>query len=119
MAVTDRVRAGVLFDLYGPLLTDHQQDVWQLYYLEDWSLAEIGAAKSVSRAAIHDVLDRTLGILEEFESHLGLLDQWQTRRKRLRELVRLAGLLPTHCENAKTICAYVNEWADEEGLGDV
>jgi len=43
----ERVDAALFFDMYGELLTAHQQEIWQLYYLEDWSLAEISQAKNL------------------------------------------------------------------------
>lgn len=111
----DRVRAGLLFDIYGPLLTDHQQEVWQLYYLEDWSLAEIGEARQISRAAVHDLLERTEKLLEDYEARLGLLELHQRRRERFQTVLQaLQGL-----EGAGTVRTVMERWAEEEGLTDV
>lgn len=119
MASQDRVRAGLLFDWYGPLLTQHQQDVWQLYYWEDWSLAEIGTSQGVSRAAVHDMLERTDRLLEEYEERLGLLRQHQRRRTHLAEAMRLAEQLMPVSEDAQAIRAILKSLAEEEGLSDV
>ncbi|WP_338055155.1 YlxM family DNA-binding protein [Sulfobacillus harzensis] len=106
------MRAGLLFDMYGPLLTDHQQEVWQLYYMEDWSLAEIGEARKISRAAVYDLLDRTEKLLEDYEARLGLLAANERRRDRFRTL--LAAL-----KGVPEVRAVVEQWAEEEGLTDV
>lgn len=119
MASQDRVRAGLLFDLYGPLLTDHQQDVWQLYYLEDWSLAEISAAQGVSRAAVHDLLERTDRLVEDYEARLGLLAQLDRRRVRLQETFRLTRLLPEDLDATRWVLGALTQLAEEEGLSDV
>ncbi len=119
MGSLDRVRAGLLFDLYGPLLTEHQQEAWQLYYLEDWSLAEISTVEQVSRAAVHDLLDRTEKLLEDYEARLGLLAQHQRRRVRLEEALRLVAQLPRNSREADQVRTSIAHLAEEEGVSDV
>ncbi|NLY49547.1 MAG: YlxM family DNA-binding protein [Firmicutes bacterium] len=85
-----RVRTGLLYDFYGPLLTARQQRFVELYFDEDLSLGEIAAEFEVSRQAVHDILRRSEAALEVFEAKLGLLERYQRERKtweRLRELV--------------------------------
>ena len=74
------LRMSLLFDFYGPLLTERQQDVFQMYCHEDLSLGEIGDELEVSRQAIYDILKRAGGILEDFESKLGLVHKHQERQ---------------------------------------
>ena len=119
MKSQDRVRAGLLFDVYGPLLTEHQQEVWQLYYLEDWSLAEIGAAQQVSRAAVHDLLDRTQKLLEDYEARLGLLGAFERRRQRLRMVAALIQEVPDPGPVWTRVRQEIRQLAEEEGIGDV
>ena len=114
----DRVRAGLLFDVYGALLTDHQQDVWQLYYLDDLSLAEIGESQQISRAAVYDLLDRTEKLLEDYEARLGLLVALERRRQRMQQVFQVLADL-AHTPSGRAACNILTEWADEEGLTDV
>lgn len=86
----ERVDAALFFDMYGELLTAHQQEIWQLYYLEDWSLAEISQAKKISRAAVHDLLERSERSLAEYELKLRLVESFRRRRT---ILARLKGAL--------------------------
>lgn len=112
------MRAGLLFDLYGALLTDHQQDVWQLYYLDDLSLAEIAESRQISRAAVYDLLDRTEKLLEDYEARLGLLVALERRRQRMQQVFQvLADMSQT--PSGRAACSILAEWADEEGLTDV
>lgn len=119
MEARDRVRAGLLFDLYGPLLTEHQQEVWQLYYLDDWSLAEIGTAQQVSRAAVHDLLDRTERLLEDYERRLGLLRAHERRVWYLTEALKQIGRLQADDHRVMAVRATISQLAEEEGLSDV
>lgn len=66
-------RFNELFDLYEPLLTEKQREVFQLYYHDDLSYQEIAEHLEISRAGVYDNLSRTLKLIEEYEEKLGLL----------------------------------------------
>ncbi len=74
------VRTGLLYDFYGGLLTEKQQRVMELYFLENWSLADIAASEGVSRQAIHYLLQRSEKTIEGFEAKLGLLERFSKQR---------------------------------------
>lgn len=81
------LRMSLLFDFYGSLLTDRQQDVFQMYFHEDFSLGEIGDELKVTRQAVYDILKRVAGILEEFEMKLNLVQKHQERQHLLVEVL--------------------------------
>ena len=81
------LRMAALFDVYGSLLTQRQQEMCRLYYLNDYSLSEISELHGVSRQAIHDTLVRSEQAMEEYESQFGLIRCSEARRRRLDELV--------------------------------
>lgn len=64
------VRMGILYHLYGPLLTKRQQSMVDLYYCQDLSLGEIALDYGISRQAVHDNIRRAEEILEECEEKL-------------------------------------------------
>ena len=68
MTLEQRARMAVLYDLYSGLLTDKQQEVFDLYYQCDLSLGEIAAEHNISRTAVHDLIKRTENLLEKYES---------------------------------------------------
>ena len=77
----DRIRFGSLYETYGALLTKKQQQCLELYFCEDYSLAEIAEEMQVSRQAVHDLLKRVEQTLEHYEKILGLLQRMEKTRK--------------------------------------
>jgi len=82
----DLENMALLFDFYGSLLTDRQQELMQAYYLEDLSLAEIAGEGGVSRQAVHDLIKRAEASLQEYEQKLGFLREYRQRQERLSRL---------------------------------
>lgn len=75
----------LLFDVYGGLLTDKQQQALALTYNEDYSLGEIAAWQGVSRQAVFDAIRRSEALLINYEEKLGLIK----RNEQERELLQL------------------------------
>ena len=61
-----------LFDIYGKLLTDKEQESFRDYYQEDLSLGEIAEIKSISRAAVQKTIKTVLEKLEYYENVLNI-----------------------------------------------
>lgn len=80
------VKTGLLYDFYGGLLTSKQRQAVELYYLENWSLAEIAAQEGVSRQAIHDLIQRSERTMLDFEAKLGLLNRFMLQQAALSEI---------------------------------
>ena len=62
-----------LLERYGTLLTEHQREVLELHLGSDWSLAEIATRQKVSRSAVHDLIRRSVQLLEDSERRLEVL----------------------------------------------
>lgn len=63
----DHVMANALYDIYGGLLTDRQQEILKLSIQEDLSLAEIAEELHISRPAVQESLRRAMDLLEHYE----------------------------------------------------
>lgn len=71
----NRVYLNELYDLYSKLLSDHERLIFEDYYHNDLSLAEIAENESVTRNAIHKVIKTTESKLLDFEDKLNLYDK--------------------------------------------
>ena len=80
------VERGLLYDFYGPLLTKHQQEVYEAAVYDDLSLSEIADREGISRQGVHDLLHRCDKSLQEYEEKLGLIERFGRNRKRLEKL---------------------------------
>lgn len=73
----------MLKDFYGPLLTDKQQEVLNLYYENDWSLSEIAVSMGISRQGVYDLLRRAEQALADYEKRLALVERFAVTREQL------------------------------------
>jgi len=62
----------VLLDFYGDILSSRQREMLELYYNEDYSLAEIAEKYEISRQGVRSVLKKGETILFDMESNLHL-----------------------------------------------
>ncbi len=68
---TNPVAMSLLYDCYGELLTEKQRTCFELYYNQDFSLAEIAESEGVSRQGVYDAILRAEASLREYEEKLG------------------------------------------------
>lgn len=64
-----------LYDYYGELLTEKQQNYFEDYYFNNYSLAEISENYNVSRNAIFKQLKEVVNKLSNYEEKLGLYEK--------------------------------------------
>jgi len=73
----ESLEISVLFDFYGPLLTEKQQTFVKLYFNEDLSLNEIAQQFGVTKQAVSDGLKKSEKALRYYEEKLGLVERWK------------------------------------------
>lgn len=83
------LRIAKLYDYYGALLTERQQQCIEMHYLGDLSLAEIADEYHVSRQAVYDILRRAEQILEDYETKLCLVSRNQQEQQSLQRVCTL------------------------------
>ena len=85
----DKIYMNKLFDFYGGLLTEKQQQILQYYFRYDLSLQEIAENENITRSAVHDMIKRGKEDLEFYESKLQLLANQNKRQKIYEKLLDL------------------------------
>ncbi|MBO5045607.1 MAG: DNA-binding protein [Clostridia bacterium] len=70
-----------LWDRYSALLTEHQKEVFELYYTYDLSLSEIAEQKGCSKQSVSDTLAKCRLLLDEYEEKLHFNKQAQKSAK--------------------------------------
>lgn len=84
------VEQTLLYDFYGELLTERQQQVYESVVLEDYSLSEVAEDLGISRQGVHDMIKRCNHTLEEYESRLHLVEKFLCIRKQVQKIMELA-----------------------------
>ena len=84
------VEQGYLYDFYGELLTERQQQVYESVVLEDYSLSEVAEDLGISRQGVHDMIRRCNRTLEEYEEKLHLVEKFLNIRSQVMKIHELA-----------------------------
>lgn len=82
----DNIYIITLYDYYGCLLTDKQQNYFESYYFMNLSLQEIALENSVSRNAVHKTLTSIVDKLKYYEDKLNLYDNREKINKILENI---------------------------------
>lgn len=83
----------LLFDFYGELLTEKQQEYFDLYYNGDLSLSEIAEADGITRQGVRSVLKRAEETLTDTEEKTGLVGRFGEQRRVVSKIETLAGAI--------------------------
>ena len=90
----------LLYDYYGKMLTDKQQEYIDMRYNQDLSLGEIAEIESVSRQAVFDNLSRTEALLRRMEENIGCVKRDMKFRAAVREILEAATVLDASSDPA-------------------
>lgn len=73
----------MLYEIYGKLLTEKQQAIFEEYYLYNLSLREIAENKKISYQAVRDSIKSSEAMLNSFENIIGMKETVNKVRKAL------------------------------------
>ena len=71
----------LLFDFYGALLNESQNEVMALYHEDNLSLSEIAEDLGMSRQAVHYTLKKAEKALNGYEDKLGLVAEYHRNQE--------------------------------------
>ena len=83
----------LLFDFSGAMLTQRQQEIFDLYYNDDLSLSEISEQMQISRQAVRDSVTRSKNLMIGFEQRLGLVRRFQENSEAFQRIHTIASEL--------------------------
>ncbi len=78
MEIEKNIRLSKLFDAYGAILSQSQQDALGDFLLYDLTGSEIAENKNISRQAVKDSIKKAIKKLEELEGKLHFVEKVET-----------------------------------------
>ena len=84
------LNVGYLLDFYGDILPERKRSVMDMYYNEDFSLAEIAAEIGISRQGVRDIIKKSEDELFFYEEKLGLAKKLKNAQDSVDRLERIA-----------------------------
>ena len=93
----------LLLDIYGPLLTQKQQEALDMYLNKDLSLSEIAENTGISRQAAQDSIKNAEQRLQEWEAVLGICRKRQQIEAVLQQMQPDAGSMEAGIEQIRKI----------------
>lgn len=97
----------LLFDTYGELLPENRRDMFEQYYCDDLSLAEIAENAGITRQGVRDRIDKARRSLVTYEEKLGFVNKlFELEAARKRAIEKLSRLSE---DEAKEAIAILNE----------
>lgn len=82
----EKIKIGILLNLYGNLLTKTQKKYMELYYNDDFSLSEIGENENITRQAVRTILVKSKNKLYEYEKNLHFMKKEEKIKQMLESL---------------------------------
>lgn len=104
------VEQGILYDFYGPLLTKHQQEVYEGFVYDNLSLTEIAVENGISRQGVHDLIKRCDKILMEYEEKLHLVERFENNKKKI---MIVKGMLNADDMSVSSINSLIDEIVED------
>ena len=81
---------GYLLDFYGDILSERKRSVMDMYYNEDFSLAEIASEIGISRQGVRDMIKKSEEELFFYEEKLGLAKKLKSAVESVNDLEKMA-----------------------------
>lgn len=81
-----------LLDFYDFALKDRQKEVMDLYYNNDFSLAEIADNIGISKQGVRDVIKRAEQLLLNLDKNFNIVLKTEHSKESLEKIVNLCGL---------------------------
>jgi len=111
-----RQERNLLFDFYGPMLTQKQAACFTMRYIDDCSLTEIAQELGISPQAAVDFIKRSVERLERCEKQLGLVQKFAVQQALAQDILAKLDELEqqvSHNAQAKALTGWLKNAVDE------
>lgn len=108
------IRISLLFDFYGPVLSDKIRKAVDLYHNDDLSLSEISQEMGITRQGVRDLVKRGEQRLLEYESQLRLFERFNNVKSGIEDIKRISEKIRTKSsENPQEDAKAIEEIAEK------
>lgn len=104
--------ASMLYDFYGSLLNESQNEVMALYHEDNLSLSEIAEELGQTRQAVHYTLKKAEKALESYEEKLALIASYKRKEQlaaKAYKIIDSAEIAESHGDRLKRIIGQLAE----------
>ena len=95
-----------LLDFYGDVLTERKRSILEMYYNDDYSLAEIADDIGISRQGVRDIIKKSEDELLFLEEKLGLYKKFRAVQKSVDELINAISTEDISSDIKEKICNF-------------
>ena len=85
----EKIKISLLYQLYGKMLTEKQQEIIEDYYNNDLSLSEIAENNDITRQAVRDIIKKSEKKLNSYEKTLGLMQKSIEKKNKIEEIIKM------------------------------
>lgn len=107
------VERSLLFDIYGPLLTEHQRNIYSDVVDNDYSLSEISEELGISRQGVHDTVKRIDKILSDYEDKLHFAQIYLKNMDTIGKIKEEVGIIESSGCDCNRINKLLNELTED------
>lgn len=104
--------ASMLYDFYGSLLNESQNEVMALYHEDNLSLSEIAEELGQTRQAVHYTLRKAEKALGSYEEKLGLVASYKENQQLAQKAYKMidsAGMAEPYADKLKRLIERITE----------
>lgn len=86
----DYFNKSILFDLYGGILNQKEQEVFKFHIIEDLSFNEIGEELSITRQGAYDIYKKADKKLKDIDDKIQLSKRFKNIESFAKEIIKLS-----------------------------
>ena len=95
------IEISMLWEIYGSLLTDKQNEYIDYYYNQDLSLSEIAENDGITRQAVRDIIKKGERKLFEYEEKLLFMKKTVTQEQKIQAILSELTKIQTNSSDKK------------------